>query len=480
MDTAFVLLAALVAAAAWLPFLRGPLTSDESGFLMVAQQWQPGRSLYGDYWVDRPPLLLWLFAIAGHLGPVETTASGVVAPGLKLVGAVASGVSVTLAGVLASQVSPGNRSARLTAVVLAAALLSSPLLGMSAVNGELLATPFVLLGLVCMLGAMRRSWGWRAAVLAAGAGASGMAAALVKQNFIDVFVFTAVLVAVSHRHVPRLWARAATFAGGAAASIGAAVVGAAAQGTSVPELWDAVVVFRTHALELIDASASSATAARGALLVTASVGSGAAVVLVVAVAAVLTRRSPLAVPVLAMTAWELFAIAAGGSYWMHYLTGIVPGLVLLVATVGSVPAPRSRRVLRYTVAYTVVAALVAWGSSALATPETTPEGRVSTYLREHARPSDGVVVGFGHPEIVAASRLDSPYEHLWSLPARVRDPHLTHLHAVMAGSSAPRWVVVDGDSLDTWGLDGGNAQRYLQRHYVERVSYDDWHIWRRR
>ncbi|MFE6509662.1 hypothetical protein ACFVDI_22470 [Nocardioides sp. NPDC057767] len=481
-DMTIVLLAALLAAAAWLPFLHSPLTADESGFLMVAQQWQPGRSLYGDYWVDRPPLLLWLFTVAGHLGPVEATTSGVVAPGLKLLGAIAGGMSVALAGVLASQVSPGSRSARLTTVVLAAALLSSPLLGMSAVNGEMLAVPFVLLGLVCMVETTRRPWGWRVAALAAAAGASGMAAALVKQNFIDVFVFTAVLVAVSHRHVARLWARAAAFAGGASASLGAAVVGAGARGTSVPDLWDAVVVFRTHASELIDASASSATAVRGAQLVTASLGSGAAIVLVVAVAAVLTRRSPLAPPVLAMTAWELLAIPAGGSYWLHYLTGIVPGLVLLVATVRHDPPPDSLpgRALRYAVAYTVAAALVAWTVSALATPQRTPEAQVSTYLREHARPSDGVVVGFGHPEIIAASGLESPYENLWSLPARVRDPHLTHLRGVMAGGSAPRWVVVEGDSLDTWGLDGDRAQRYLVRHYVERMSYGNWHIWRRR
>jgi hypothetical protein len=38
---------------------------------------------------------------------------------------------------------------------------------------------------------------------------------------------------------------------------------------------------------------------------------------------------------------------------------------------------------------------------------------------------------------------------------------------------------VAGDSLDTWGLDAVRAQEYLQRHYVELVSYGDWHIWRR-
>ena len=473
-----VLVAALVATAAWLPFLYSPLTSDESGFLMLAEQWKPGSSLYGDYWVDRPPLLLWLFTIGGHLGPVDATTSGLVAPGLKLLGAVASGLSVVLAGVLASQVSPGNRSARLTTVVLAAALLSSPLLGMSAVNGELLAVPFVLLGLVCAVTAMRRSWEWRTVVLAASAGASGMAAALVKQNFIDVFVFTAVLLAVSHRRVPRLWERAATFSGGATVLLGAALLGAWARGTSVPELWDAVVVFRVHAATIIDASASSTTTGRAVLLAAVCVGSGVAVVLVVAVAAIFARRTPLVLPALAMTAWELFAIAAGGSYWLHYLTGVIPGLVLLAAIARA--GPRSGRALRYAVAYTVATALAAWTFWATATPQDTPVSQVSSYLREHARPSDGVVVGFGHPEIIAASGLDSPYEYLWSLPARVRDPQLAHLHAVMAGDSAPRWVVVRGDSLDTWGLDADHAQQYLTRNYVERVSYGSWHVWQRR
>ncbi|MER7605321.1 hypothetical protein [Nocardioides sp. NPDC127503] len=474
-DTAIVLIAALVATAAWLPFLYRPLTADESGFLMLAEQWKPGDSLYGDYWVDRPPLLLWLFTI---VGPADATTSGLVAPGLKLLGAVASGMSVVLAGVLASQVSPGTRSARLTTVVLAAALLSSPLLGMTAVTGELLAVPFVLLGLVCAVTGMRRSWGWRTAVLAAGAGASGMAAALVKQNFIDVFVFTAVLVAVSHGRVPRLWERAATFTGGAAIMLGAALLGAWARGTSVPELWSAVVIFRIEAAQMIDGSASSATVARGVTLAAASLGSGVALVLVVAVAAVLMRGAPLAAPVLAMTAWELFAIAAGGSYWLHYLTGVVPGLVLLVAIAR--PGPRSGLALRCAVAYSAAAAIAVWASYALAPPQVTPEGRVSSYLREHARPTDGVVVGFGHPEIIAASGLDSPYENLWSLPARVRDPHLAHLHGVMAGASAPQWVVVHGDTLDTWGLDGDDAQQYLLRHYVKQVSYDDWHVWQRR
>ena len=36
-----------------------------------------------------------------------------------------------------------------------------------------------------------------------------------------------------------------------------------------------------------------------------------------------------------------------------------------------------------------------------------------------------------------------------------------------------------GDTLDSWGLDANQAQEYLERRYVEQVTYGDWHIWQR-
>ncbi len=36
--------------------------------MLVASQWTPGSSLYGDYWVDRPPLLIDFFDVADHPG----------------------------------------------------------------------------------------------------------------------------------------------------------------------------------------------------------------------------------------------------------------------------------------------------------------------------------------------------------------------------------------------------------------------------
>ena len=61
-----VLVAALALAAvlARLPGVARPMSNDEGGFLMVAAQWAPGSSLYGSYWVDRPPLIIGLFQLA--------------------------------------------------------------------------------------------------------------------------------------------------------------------------------------------------------------------------------------------------------------------------------------------------------------------------------------------------------------------------------------------------------------------------------
>jgi hypothetical protein len=489
-----LLFAALATTAVWLPFLHSPLTSDESGFLLLAQQWSPGRSLYGDYWVDRPPLLLWLFDVASHLGPTTATAAGIMAPAVKLLGAAASGASVFLVGVLARQVAPRSEWARRSVVVLAVALLSSPLFGMPETDGEVLALPFVLLGLVCLVAGLRRPRGPRGIVLAASAGASGMAAALVKQNVIDVFVFAVVLAVLSRSRVDRLGRRVAAFTAGAAGMLGAAVAGAWARGTSAGGLWDAIVVFRIQASGVIGSSASEATPQRMTELVVAFLTSGAALVLVVSAAAILTRvvlarrratatlanpesTEVLVWPVVALVVWELCGVVLGGSYWLHYLTGLVPGLVVMVGIAR--PGPWPRRLLTVVVAYAAAASLAVWVHHVATPAAVSSDAQVMSYLREHAQPSDGVVVGFGHPDIVAGSGLQSPYEHLWSLPVRVRDPRLEELQGVLAGPSAPRWLVVAGDSLDTWGLDADQAQQYLERHYVEQVSYGDWHVWRR-
>jgi hypothetical protein len=486
---------------AWVPYLHAPLSSDESGFLLLAQHWRPGSSLYGDYWVDRPPLLLWLFSLAGLLGHGTVTATGLVAPAVKLLGAVASGLTVLLSAVLTHLVAPRSSWSRRAAVVAVAALSSSPLLGMPETDGEVLAVPFVLLGLVLLCAARTRTPTRQRLVLVAGAGAAAAAAALVKQNLVDVFVFAGVAAVVVRLRGTPVRRPVLAFVGGATTVLAAALAGASYRGTSPAGLWDAVVGFRVRATELIGASASPATSVRLGHVVLAFVVSGAAALLagaglVVLAQAVGVRRVRAAVaaddraddwtddparvlawPALATAAWELCSVAAGGSYWLHYLTCTLPGVVLLLSVAR--PPRGLRTFLTLAVAYAVLASAATWAYRDDSGTPVSTDDRVVAFLRGHARPADGLVVAFGHPGIVAASGLRSPYAYLWALPVRVRDPHLAGLRTVLAGPAAPRWVVVAGESLGSWGIQADRTQHYLERHYVDQRAYGDWHVWER-
>jgi len=170
---------AAAAAAAWLPFLTFPLSPDEGGFLMVAGQWHPGTSLYGDYWVDRPPLLIGLFQLADLGG-------GAVA--LRLLGILAVVVSVLLAARLGRILAPRRPAAEIAAAATAAVFLSTPFFGTTEVNGELLAVPFVLGGLVALVRGSAAATRSVALRWWAGAGVLAMSAAAIKQSEVDVFL----------------------------------------------------------------------------------------------------------------------------------------------------------------------------------------------------------------------------------------------------------------------------------------------------
>src|SRR4051812_1801214 len=156
-----VFLVAAVAVALRLPTLDAPPAPDEAGFLMVGGQWHAsGRSLYGGDWVDRPPLLIALFGLAQILG-------GTVA--LRLFGCLAALGVVVLAALLGRTVAGRGRE-NLTAVWAALAglaFVTTPLLGAPEVDGELLAAPMVLAGILAFLVARSGSGPWQGHALLA-------------------------------------------------------------------------------------------------------------------------------------------------------------------------------------------------------------------------------------------------------------------------------------------------------------------------
>ena len=136
---------------AGLPFLTRPLSSDEGGFLLVSSQWQPGSSLYGDYWVDRPPVLIGIFDMVVHLDGVLGAPVT-----LRVAGLVATVVTILLAALLAQVAThTPTRWQVLAPAAVAAVFLSTRPFGGWEVNGERLALPFVLAGFAAALLSLR-------------------------------------------------------------------------------------------------------------------------------------------------------------------------------------------------------------------------------------------------------------------------------------------------------------------------------------
>ena len=157
----------------------------------------------------------------------------------------------------------------------------------------------------------------------------------------------------------------------------------------------------------------------------------------------------------ALLAWEMFVVLVGGGYWLHYLMGLVPGLVLLAAAAAQA-SPRRTRGCVAAYAYTACSTVAVLGW-VLVHPIERPEEPAVAYLDAHARPGDTAVVAFGAPNILQGAGLQSPYPDLWSLPVRVRDPRPGELSDVLTGPDRPTWLVVAGRSLGTWGIDGAAA-----------------------
>jgi hypothetical protein len=456
---------AVVAGAVLLPFAGRSLSPDEGGLLILADQWSPGSSLYGDYFVDRPPMLIALFAVADGLGghAVDVRALGIVA-------AIAT---VLLAGLVGRLAAPARIAPVLPATI-AAVLVATPLFGATVVNGELLGMPFLVGGSAATIAAVRTPSRGSAFLWGVLAGAAGACGALVKQSLLDVFVLAVVLAVSQRRGRPLLGVVV-----GAVAVVAVATWAASLRGTDPGALWDAVVVFRQQAAAVIADSATGSTGTRLRGLLLALLASGAPFVAVV-LGRVL-RRPTVAVPDLrwaaaAVLTWELVVVLAGGSYWLHYLMGLIPGMVLLAAAAAQRP-PSHRRPL--TIAYGAAAASTVVALVWVAIhPIDRRETPVVDYLDAHARPGDTAIVAFGGANILQATGLPSPYPDLWSLPVRVHDPDLEQLTSILAGPDAPTWLVVSGTSLATWGVDATTADAYLHDNYTPVTTAGDFTIYR--
>lgn len=462
----FVWGVAAVAVLARLPFVATPARPDEAGFLQVAHQWAPGGgSLYGAYWVDRPPLLIALYQLVDLLG-------GVVA--LRLLGCAAVAVTVVLCAETARRHTGDTASC--WAAGTAGALLCSPVVGSAEINGELLAAPFVAGGLLALTAALETSSEASARrtrfLLSAGAGAAATAAVLVKQNVADVVVCGLVLTLALGLRGPagRAWAAGVAAGAGAGAAAALALVGGwtVVHGTSPLGVLDAMYPFRLEAGRVVAEGGAQYAQERAGRLATAWVVSGlAALTLALAVAIRDWRRDALLLALLATAAYDALSIALGGGYWHHYLVqAVVP-----LAVAAGILAARGRALARCAVAVVALTSAVGVAVAATGVSSTSTAQQIGVAIADSARPGDTLTTLYGQPQVNLAAGLPSPYQHLWSLPIKTLDPQLTGLDAVIRGPDAPTWIVVVRN-VGSWGLESSRTSRLLAEDYRPVASYD--------
>lgn len=457
-----VAVAVVVTILARLPALTRPVRADEAGFLLVASAWDPRPdSLFGPYWVDRPPLLVAVFGAVDALGGVTT---------LRLLGALVAGLAVLLAAGLAGTLS-GPRATTWTAV-LTAALLANPMIDVVAVKGELLALPFVLGSmLLTLLAVRRRSW-----PLALAAGAAASLAIGLKQNLATGLVFAGVLLLVSWL-TGRLPGRSAALlaaAGlaGAAVPVLATIGWADAAGVRLDTLWDTVYGFRAAAASVIADGAAGAPVRRAWILLAIAVGTGLLAVLggLVAHLRRLWREDPpVTAAALAVVLVDVAALVAGGSFWQDYLIPLVPAAALCTALVAG-RADRPGRTMRAIVLASVAsacAAMVFWLAWNATGQQEFDEVNTGRAIAGAAEPGDTLVVFGGRADLQHESEMTSPYPYLWSLPMRTRDPGYADLSALLSGPDAPTWLV-EWVAFDAWS-DAGVAEleAVVAERYVE-------------
>lgn len=456
---------AIAAAAAFvlrLPGLTRPIRADEAGFLLVGRAWDPQPdSLYGPYFVDRPPLLIALFTWSDELGgPLF----------IRVVGALACAALVVAAAAVARLVAD-EHAARWTAVAMAA-LTTNILIDAVAVKGELLALPVLMASLGLSLMAVRnRSW-----QLALGAGLLAGLALGFKQNLVGGIVFAAVLL-VGSRLAGRLTRGelvrlAAAATAGAAVPVLATVGWAAATGVRLQTLWYAVYGFRFDATNVLAGDVDASPTLRAGLLVLAAIGAGMALVLggfIVHIRGEWADDAPLTAATAALLGVDLVGLALGGSFWRDYLFPLLPATALCAALLARRASMRgvAMRAVIAAAAVSSLACLAAWVLYNAGGLQEFDEHDTGVALRAAAEPGDTLVVYGGRADLQYESRLTSPYRYLWSLPMRTMDPDLSDLEGILTGPQPPTWIV-EWVEFTTWSEDAGGAlERVVEERYDE-------------
>lgn len=443
------------------PGLIWPLRPDEAGFILVARNWDPQPdSLYGPYFVDRPPLIIALVKLADLIGGAYF---------LRLLAAIGVALFVVAMAATAKRIA-GSQAAVWTALV-TAALVSSGEIEPDAAKGEVLSLP--LLGLSFWLAVVawdrERSDGeepsgrWGGLWYAAAAGFVSMVAVGLKQSMLAGLVFGTVVLVGAAMTGRITWARFGVLAGaalaGASVVVGGVVAWTVSAGVRLEVLWYTVVGFRSDATAILADQSQEASAGRGASLLLVFLTCGMALVLLwflISLRPAWRAHKVFVAAALAVFAVDVFGVVAGGSFWRPYLFNLVPSMGLMVALAASLDdtARLRARGMRIVVGLCMVLTVVSstTRTAAIFDGELKPSQVLAGQsVAGAAHPGDTAVVFGGRADLQLATGLPSPYQHLWSLPMRTLDPELADLRALLQSDQAPTWFI-GAVPLASWEL----------------------------
>lgn len=439
------------------PWLGTPLGNDEGGLAFIAGAGRGGGPfMYGEYFIDRPPLLLAVFRLAAEMSGTAT---------VRTIGVLAALAGVTITALLARAIA-GETAARL-AGVLAAILMSSVALGSVFTPAELLAVLPSALSVLLVWRGTRDAAGRPGLLFAAGFLA--ISALLVKQSFGD-----ALLAGVACLTATCLWRgsprRAVGLAAGAyAGGIVAAIVGVEAWEyvAAVPDgsMSYALLGFRLDGLGVLAGSGAGLPGRFAQRLLVPLICSGFAVVLIWSVAGLRSARAD-RVLIATLGAWGVggsLGVLGGGSYWAHYLIQLIP----FVAVTASIAlAGASARRARATVAVLGTCAVGGLVIGPLATTdEKSSAAAIGQALAGSARAGDTAHVLYSQADVLYYSGLADPFPYQWSLMMRAVPDARTELRALLSSPGRPTWIV-EWERPAAYGLDrSGATGRLLDRHY---------------
>jgi 4-amino-4-deoxy-L-arabinose transferase-like glycosyltransferase len=444
------------------PWFDAALGRDEAGVALVARHWHGGASFaYGTWFLDRPPLLLTLYRLAGD--------SQV---GIRVLGAVAASVLVVLTTLLAVRL--GGRRAAPWAAGISAVAASSFALRAVFTPAELLAVVPSCASVLLLVIAIEKKRLWTFAA----AGALAAAALLVKQSFGDALAAGLVaLVAgrflgVSWRES---WRRAGAYGAGLAAVAAALSLWAWATNTSAHSIWYAMFGFR---LDAVSALSGSGLEGRLSKLESPFLDSGLAIAIVLAVVGIARLRDRPVVRI-ALVAWlaaAVVGIVLGGSYWPHYLIALIPATAAGAAwTLARFP--------RWLAVLAVCAIAASTALSAVTDARHDPRGQsqpsaveIGHYLRSRALPGQTAYVLYAKVNILYYAGLRDPFPYNWSLMMRAVPGAESRLRQLLASPGRPTWVV-KADRTRAFRLDrNGATGRLLTAHYRRAGTVCGFHI----